>query len=52
MAEIVTQQDWIGPAFQQYGLLVVSMLVAGLFAGFVAGMFGIGGGFVVVGIDQ
>ena len=24
------------------------MLVAGLFAGFVAGMFGIGGGFVVV----
>lgn len=34
--------------FQQYGLLVLSMLAAGLFAGFVAGMFGIGGGFVVV----
>lgn len=40
--------EWAGPAFQQYGLLVASMLVAGLFAGFVAGMFGIGGGFVVV----
>ena len=48
MAEIAAQQDWFGPALQQYGLLVVSMLVAGLFAGFVAGMFGIGGGFVVV----
>ncbi len=41
-------QGWLGVAFQQYGLLVVSMLLAGLFAGFVAGMFGIGGGFVVV----
>lgn len=41
-------QDWMGAAFQQYGLLVISMLLAGLFAGFVAGMFGIGGGFVVV----
>lgn len=48
MADIVAQQDWMGEAFQQYGLLVVSMLLAGLFAGFVAGMFGIGGGFVVV----
>ncbi len=48
MADIVAQQDWLGPAFQQYGVLVISMLLAGLFAGFVAGMFGIGGGFVVV----
>ena len=53
MADIAAQQaslgqDWMGAAFQQYGLLVVSMLLAGLFAGFVAGMFGIGGGFVVV----
>ena len=48
MAGIASQQDWLGPAIQQYGLLVVSMLAAGLFAGFVAGMFGIGGGFVVV----
>ena len=48
MAEIASQQDWLGTAFQQYGLLVGSMLLAGLFAGFVAGMFGIGGGFVVV----
>lgn len=45
---LANSQDWLGPAFQQYGLLVVCMLVAGLFAGFVAGMFGIGGGFVVV----
>lgn len=48
MAEIATQTDWLGEAIQQYGLLVLSMLAAGLFAGFVAGMFGIGGGFVVV----
>ena len=48
MADIAAQQDWLGAAFQQYGLLVLSMLLAGLFAGFVAGMFGIGGGFVVV----
>lgn len=48
MAEVASQPDWIGAAFQQYGLLVGSMLLAGLFAGFVAGMFGIGGGFVVV----
>lgn len=48
MAEMASQQDWLGAAFQQYGLLVLSMLVAGLLAGFVAGMFGIGGGFVVV----
>ncbi len=46
--DLASQQDWLGAAFQQYGLLVLSMLVAGLFAGFVAGMFGIGGGFVVV----
>ncbi len=31
-----------------YGPLVAGMLAAGLFAGLVAGMFGIGGGFVVV----
>ncbi len=31
-----------------YGPLIAAMLVAGLFAGLVAGMFGIGGGFVVV----
>lgn len=48
MADIASQQDWLGATFQQYGLLVISMLVAGLVAGFVAGMFGIGGGFVVV----
>lgn len=48
MANIAAQQDWMGAAFQQYGVLVISMLLAGLFAGFVAGMFGIGGGFVVV----
>ncbi|MDP3736001.1 MAG: sulfite exporter TauE/SafE family protein [Hyphomonadaceae bacterium] len=45
---LANSQDWFGPEIQQYGLLIVSMLVAGLFAGFVAGMFGIGGGFVVV----
>jgi len=48
MGQIASQTDWFGVAIQQYGPLVVSMLVAGLFAGFVAGMFGIGGGFVVV----
>lgn len=53
MADIAAQhaslgQGWLGGAIQQYGLLVLSMLLAGLFAGFVAGMFGIGGGFVVV----
>lgn len=48
IADIAAQQDWLGTMFQQYGLLVASMLLAGLFAGFVAGMFGIGGGFVVV----
>ncbi len=48
MAEVASQPDWIGAAFQQYGLLIGSMLLAGLFARFVAGMFGIGGGFVVV----
>lgn len=30
------------------GPMILAMLLAGLFAGFVAGMFGIGGGFVVV----
>jgi len=48
ITDIVSRQDWLGSIFQQYGLLVLSMLLAGLFAGFVAGMFGIGGGFVVV----
>jgi uncharacterized protein len=47
-ANFSAQAEWLGPAIQQYGLLIVSMLLAGLFAGFVAGMFGIGGGFVVV----
>ena len=48
MADFASQQDWLGQMFQQYGLLVLSMLATGLFAGFVAGLFGIGGGFVVV----
>jgi len=48
MADFASQTDWFGAAIQQYGLLVLSMLGAGLLAGFVAGMFGIGGGFVVV----
>lgn len=48
LTNFVSQPDWLAIVFQQYGLLVLSMLVAGLFAGFVAGMFGIGGGFVVV----
>lgn len=39
---------WLTPKSEEYGILIVSMLAAGLFAGFVAGMFGIGGGFVVV----
>ena len=38
----------VGPLISQYGLLVGTMLAAGLFAGFMAGLFGIGGGFVVV----
>jgi uncharacterized membrane protein YfcA len=37
-----------GADMTQVALLAISMLAAGLFAGFVAGMFGIGGGFVVV----
>lgn len=41
-------QAWAASIIAEYGLLVVLMLAAGLFAGFVAGMFGIGGGFVVV----
>lgn len=45
---LAAQGDWLGAALSQYGLMVGAMLVAGLFAGFVAGMFGIGGGFVVV----
>src|SRR6218665_1643325 len=48
LAGMSQPMDWLGPAVEQYGLLVGSMLIAGLFAGFVAGMFGIGGGFVVV----
>lgn len=47
-SDLALHMEWWGPAVQQYGLLIASMLVAGLFAGFVAGMFGIGGGFVVV----
>jgi uncharacterized protein len=34
--------------FSQYGLMIVSLVAAGLFAGLVAGMFGIGGGAVIV----
>jgi len=48
LASLAAQGGWLGPAVSQYGLFVAAMLVAGLFAGFVAGMFGIGGGFVVV----
>lgn len=48
MADLAWQTDLFGAAVHQYGLLVLSMLAAGLFAGFVAGLFGIGGGFVVV----
>jgi uncharacterized membrane protein YfcA len=47
-ANLALQIEWLGIAVQQYGLLIGSMLLAGLLAGFVAGMFGIGGGFVVV----
>lgn len=39
---------WLSQPMQELGLLTLAMLAAGLFAGFVAGMFGIGGGFVVV----
>lgn len=39
--------DWTTTA-GEYLPMIVAMLVAGLFSGFVAGMFGIGGGFVVV----
>lgn len=39
---------WLMEVLATHGWLVASMLLAGLFAGFVAGMFGIGGGFVVV----
>lgn len=42
------QMGGVGPVILQNWVLVVSMLGAGLFSGFVAGMFGIGGGFVVV----
>lgn len=34
--------------FSQYGVMIVSLVAAGLFAGLVAGMFGIGGGAVIV----
>ena len=40
--------DWSSVSVKEIAILSVSMLGAGLFAGFVAGMFGIGGGFVVV----
>ncbi len=45
---LASDGGWWANLFSEYGVLVLSMLVAGLFAGFVAGMFGIGGGFVVV----
>jgi uncharacterized protein len=41
-------EAWTSTSVEQIAILSVSMLGAGLFAGFVAGMFGIGGGFVVV----
>ncbi len=44
----VHPDQWGSPPMSDLWLLVLSMLAAGLFAGFVAGMFGIGGGFVVV----
>lgn len=40
--------QWMALPIMDLSLLVLSMLGAGLFAGFVAGMFGIGGGLVVV----
>lgn len=49
IASALTHPDqWMAPPMTDMWLLVLSMLGAGLFAGFVAGMFGIGGGFVVV----
>ena len=49
MAMVAGQQmGGLAPVIMQNWVLVVSMLAAGLFSGFVAGMFGIGGGFVVV----
>jgi uncharacterized membrane protein YfcA len=48
LSDIATQAAGVGPALAQNWVLIAAMLVAGLFAGFVAGMFGIGGGFVVV----
>jgi uncharacterized membrane protein YfcA len=47
-ASLADLETVVGPLLSQYGLLVGTMLAAGLFAGFVAGLFGIGGGFVVV----
>lgn len=34
--------------FSQYGVMIASLIAAGLFAGLVAGLFGIGGGAVIV----
>jgi uncharacterized membrane protein YfcA len=48
LAGLMKLGEAAGPLATQYGPPVAIMLVAGLFAGFVAGMFGIGGGFVVV----
>ncbi len=38
----------MNPLIMAWGLPLVAMLAAGLFAGFAGGLFGIGGGFVVV----
>lgn len=37
--------DQIRSGLDQYGIMLAAMLAAGLFSGFVAGLFGIGGGF-------
>lgn len=47
-AALANPNQWMSPPLSELWLLVLCMLAAGLFAGFVAGMFGIGGGFVVV----
>ena len=36
-ANLALQMEWLGLAVQQYGLLIASMLLAGLIAGFVSG---------------
>lgn len=48
LAVLADSKGWMTPAVEQGLELTGAMLAAGLFAGFVAGMFGIGGGFVVV----